>query len=169
MLGFVTIHENIGGADRLLAGTADALLAQGLRLAGAVQHNLDRGPDQDCDMDLRILGDDGPVIRISQNLGIHAESCRLDTAALAQAVARAEAALAQGADLVIVNKFGKQECFGRGFRDFIGAALAQGIPVLLSVPSQQLPGFHEFAGELAQPVDADAALAWCHAQTRRAA
>ncbi|SMO82547.1 DUF2478 domain-containing protein [Paracoccus laeviglucosivorans] len=169
MLGFVTIRENMGGADRLLTETADALIARGLRLAGAVQHNLDRGPGQDCDMDLRILGDAAPPIRISQNLGTCAEGCRLDTGALATAVARAEAVLAKGADLVIVNKFGKQECFGRGFRDFIAEALAQGVPVLLSVPVEQLPGFHEFAGDLAQPVDADQALAWCQAWGRRAA
>lgn len=169
MLGFVTIQNNAGGADRLLADTADTLIAQGLRLAGAVQHNLDRGAGQDCDMDLRILGDPAPPIRISQNLGTCAEGCRLDTGALAQAVARSEAVLAQGADLVIVNKFGKQECYGRGFREFIAQALASGIPVLLSVPAEQLQGFHDFAGELAQPVTADQALAWCMSQTRRAA
>lgn len=169
MLGFVTIEDSVGGADRILAATADALHAQGLRLAGAVQHNLDRGDGSDCDMDLRILGDAGPVIRISQNLGACAEGCRLDTGALALAIGRAQAVLAQGADLVIVNKFGKQECYGRGFREFIAQALHDGIPVLLSVPPEQLAGFHEFAGDLAEPVPANAALDWCRAQTGRAA
>lgn len=162
MLGFVTITAN-GAANHLLADTAATLEAQGLRLAGAVQQNLDRGADQPCDMDLRILGD-GAVIRISQNLGVDAESCRLDSGALAQAVARAEAVLAQGADLVIVNKFGKQECFGRGFRDFIATALAQGIPVLVSVPPEQLAGFHAFAAGLAEPVAEAAVLDWCRAR-----
>lgn len=169
MLGFVTVNDIAGAADRLLADTADALAAQGLRLAGAVQSNLDRGPGQACDMDLRILGDDGPVIRISQNLGNFSEGCRLDSGALEQAVARAEAVLTRGADLVIVNKFGKQECYGRGFRDFIAQALAQDIPVLVSVPQEQLPGFHEFAGDLAEPVTPAGALDWCRARTRRAA
>lgn len=169
MLGFVTVNELAGAADRLLAATADTLGAQGLRLAGAVQDNLDRGPDQFCDMDLRILGDAGPTIRISQNLGNGSQGCRLDTGALAMAVARAEAVLAQGADLVIINKFGKQECYGRGFRDFIAEALARDIPVLLSVPEDQLPGFHEFAGDLAEPLTPAAVLDWCHARTRRAA
>lgn len=167
MLGFVTITDGIGTADRLLTETAVALERQGLRLAGAVQQNLDRGEGQECDMDLRILGD-GTVIRISQNLGAGSEACRLDTGALAQAVARAEAVLAQGADLVIINKFGKQECFGRGFRDFIAQALAQGVPVLLSVPAEQLPGFHDFAGDLAQPVAPGAALDWCRARAAAA-
>lgn len=162
MLGYVTV-TGPGAADRLLAETAAALESHGLRLAGAVQQNLDRGPDQDCDMDLRILGD-GAIIRISQNLGISAESCRLDSGALAQAVARAEAALARGADLVIVNKFGKQECFGRGFRDFIATALARGVPVLLAVPREQLDGFHAFAQDLAEPVTAETVLEWCRAR-----
>ena len=77
--------------------------------------------------------------------------------------------LAKGADLVIVNKFGKQECYGRGFRDFIAEALAQGVPVLLSVPPEQLAGFHEFAGELAEPVAPETVLDWCHAQRQAAA
>lgn len=168
MLGFVTIREGIGTADRLLSDTATTLQQQGLRLAGAVQDNLDHGPDQACDMDLRILGDSA-VIRISQNLGNLAEGCRLDTGALAQAVALAEAVLAKGADLVIINKFGKQESYGRGFREFIAAALTAQIPVLLSVPSEQLDAFLEFAGALAEPVPAEGALDWCRAQTLKAA
>lgn len=169
MLGFITMNDTAGAADRVLGDTALALQAQGWRLAGAVQDNLDRGPDQACDMDLRILGDDGPVIRISQNLGSCASGCRLDTGALQIAVGRAEAVLAGGADLVIVNKFGKQECYGRGFRDFIAEALAQGIPVLLSVPPEQLEGFHQFAGDLAEPVAREAVLDWCHARRQDAA
>ena len=169
MLGFVTMNDSAGAADRLLADAAERLAAQGLRLAGAVQSNLDRGPDQACDMDLRILGDDGPVIRISQNLGNCASGCRLDSGALQQAVGRAEAVLAQGADLVIVNKFGKQESYGRGFRDFIAEAQARDIPVLLSLPVDQLPGFHEFAGNLAEALRPETVLDWCRAKTRRAA
>ena len=164
MLGFITVNDMAGAANRLLADTATRLQAQGWRLAGAVQDNLDRGPDRDCDMDLRILGDDGPAIRISQALGTCATGCRLDSGALQEAVGRAEIVLAAGADLVIVNKFGKQECYGRGFRDFIAEALAQGIPVLLSVPPEQLDGFHDFAGDLAEKVAPGAILDWCHAR-----
>lgn len=169
MLGFITVNDTAGAADRTLADAARALQAQGWRLAGAVQDNLDRGPDQACDMDLRILGDDGPAIRISQALGSCATGCRLDTGALALAVGRAETVLAGGADLVIVNKFGRQECYGRGFRDFIAEALAQDIPVLLSVPPEQLDGFREFAGDLAEPVARGAVLDWCRARRRAAA
>lgn len=166
MLGYVTLDEGAGAADRLLSGTAAALETDGLRLAGAVQHNLDRGAGRECDMQLRILGTDS-VITITQDLGSCAQGCRLDSGALAQAVAQAETVLARGADLVIVNKFGKQECFGNGFRAFIAEAMARNIPVLLSVAEEQLPGFRDFAGDLAQPVQPGAALDWCrhHART----
>nr|WP_316701829.1 DUF2478 domain-containing protein [Paracoccus thiocyanatus] len=165
MLGFVTIQDQTPGAgDRLLTAAAERLAAAGMRLAGAVQINTETSPGCDCDMDLRILGDDGLPVRITQSLGLGSQGCRLDTGALAQAVARTESVLARGADLMIVNKFGKQECFGRGFRETIARALAAGIPVLVHVPDEQLPGFHAFAGDLAQPVCADRIDDWCRAR-----
>lgn len=167
MLGFVTIAEGAGAADRLLTATAETLQARGLRLAGAVQHNIERA-DRDCDMQLRILGTDA-VIGITQDLGSCAQGCRLDGGALAQAVALAESVLARGADLVIVNKFGKQECYGNGFRAFIAEALVQGVPVLLSVAPEQLPGFHAFAGALAEPVTPETTTLWCESRARPAA
>jgi nucleoside-triphosphatase THEP1 len=166
MLGFVTITDMAGSADRLLAETAQRLAAQGLRLAGAVQTNTDRGAGRVCDMQLAILGDDGPAVAISQDLGQCAQGCRLDTHALAQAVARAEAVLADGADLVIVNKFGKQEALGGGFRDFIARALAQDVPVLLSVPPEQLPEFRAFAEGMAEELAPETLLDWCRAKVR---
>ncbi|WP_258286676.1 DUF2478 domain-containing protein, partial [Escherichia ruysiae] len=89
---------------------------------------------------------------------------RLDSGALAQAVARTESVLDRGAELMIVNKFGKQECFGRGFRDTIARALAAGIPVLVHVPDEQLPGFRDFAGDLAEELRPDQIDDWCRAR-----
>lgn len=162
MLGFVTIDNDApGAADRILAEAAQLLANRGVRLAGAVQFNIDHGPDRDCDMDLRILGDDGPEIRISQSLGSCSQGCRLDTDALMQAAGRIVAVLDRGADLVILNKFGKQECRGGGFREVIARALHDDIPVLLYVPPQMLADFHAFAGDLAQSVSAASMQDWC--------
>lgn len=168
MLGFITFTEGADQADRLLAETADILQAQGLRLAGAVRSAFDPAHAQGCEMALRILGDDS-IIRISQDLGSGALACRLDAGALAMAAGRAEAILRQGADLVIVNKFGKQEGIGRGFRDIIAAALGEGIPVLTLVPREQMPAFQDFAGDLAEPVTPGGALDWCRARIAQAA
>ena len=107
-------------------------------------------------MDVRVLPE-GPVIRISQSLGAGSRGCRLDPGALETAIGLCEARL-EGADLLIVNKFGKQEASGRGFRGLIGEALARDIPVLVGLNRMNHDAFHEFTGneavELAPEPDA---------------
>lgn len=164
MLAYV-IHDEDDGNGRM-AALARTLAAQGLRLAGAVQTNLNRGADCACDMELTVLGTDAAPIRISQSLGAGSQGCRLDADALERAAALAASRL-EGADLALVNKFGKQEAAGRGFRDFVAAALAEEVPVLIAVAPQLLPAFAEFAGDYAMPLTWAEAEGWCHA--RRAA
>ena len=162
MLGVVAASGR-GTGDALLRAVATALQAQGLRLAGAVQHDTPGAPGQPAAMNLCLLPGMG-LLRISQCLGPGAEGCRLDPDGLERAVAAAQAALAQGgADLVIVNKFGKHEAEGRGFRPLIAEALAQGIPVLTAVAPEQAQAFARFAEDLADPLPArmDALLDWC--------
>ncbi|MEQ5870971.1 DUF2478 domain-containing protein [Sagittula sp. NFXS13] len=168
MLGYITA-EGRGAGDVLLADIADTLRAQGLSLAGAVQVNRDTDPALKCDMDLHILsGKD--VIRISQNLGTLSSGCRLDPAGLEQAVGLVTAALDHAPSLLIVNKYGKQEIDGRGFRPVIGEALMRDIPVLLSVNAGNEAAFLDFAGELAQRVPAtrDGILSWVSTQAMAA-
>lgn len=164
MLAYV-IHDDTDGNARM-AGLARRLAAQGLRLAGAVQTNLDRGADCACDMELTVLGSDAAPIRISQSLGAGSQGCRLDADALERTAALAARGLA-GADLALVNKFGKQEAAGRGFRDFIAAALEGEIPLLIAVAPALVPAFAEFAGDYATPLSWPEAEGWC--QARRAA
>lgn len=161
MLGYITA-EGRGVADRLLAGLAQDLMAQGLFVAGVVQINRETRKDRYCDMDLQVLGR-GQHVRISQNLGPHARGCRLDADGLETAVGLVEADLARGPALLILNKFGKSELDGRGFRNVIGLALADGVPVLTAVNKANLAGFQIFADGLAQEVVADpqALMAWC--------
>ena len=161
MLAHVTIDDRSGAGDRLLHDIAHALAADGLRLAGAVQVNHDRGADCSCDMDLTVLGDDGGPVRISQSLGNGSSGCRLDSGALALAAGRAARVLEGGADLVIVNKFGKQEAEGGGFRDLIAEALARETPVLIAVAPKFRAAFADFAGDLAEPLAPEDALDWC--------
>ncbi|AGT07463.1 DUF2478 domain-containing protein [Paracoccus aminophilus] len=169
MLGYISMSGTPGEADLLLTGLAQGLCAEGLRVAGAVQINIDLGPDCACDMDLEVLGDDGPPVRISQSLGSGSEGCRLDAGALETAVARVQRVLDQGAELVILNKFAKQEAFGRGFREVIAAALERGVPVLTYVPEGYEDAFSEFAGDFAEAVSHEAARDWCLGAVRVAA
>ncbi len=151
-----TMTRGRGALDPLLHEVAGAAAARGLRLAGIVQVNSDRPGCARCDMDAVVLPD-GPVIRISQALGAQARGCRLDAEGLETAVAAAEARLAQGVDLLIVNKFGKQEAAGRGFRPVIAAALEAGADVLVGVNEMNLPALETFTGGAAEALDPDPA------------
>lgn len=162
MLGWFTMETDAppGGADRLLERLSVRLADAGLRVAGAVQVNTDRGADCACDMDVVVIGDEDRPIRISQSLGTGSSGCRLDPGALETASARVAARMA-GAELLILPKFGRQEAVGRGFRSVIAQAMMQGIPVLLHVPPEQRDAFAEFCGDLGQELAPEDLADWC--------
>ncbi len=164
-LGYIVPSESMT-ADALLAQVAQLLLAKGLRVAGAIQHNHGAASNGRCHMDLEILTGERRV-RISQDLGPYARGCRLDPGALEEAVGEViEAIQAGGEDrpeILVVNKFGKQEIEGRGFRPAIGAAMAVDIPVFVIVPSASLDAFNAFSEGLGEVVDGglDEIADWC--------
>lgn len=165
MLGFVSAPER-GDGDRLLARVAQRLTTAGTVLGGVVQINTETDPVRPCLMDLRVLSD-GSIFRISQSLGRHSSGCRLDAAGLEEAVGHVASALqAAPPHLLILNKFGKQEAEGRGFRPVIAQALSLGVPVLISVSAKNRTGFDLFAAEIAIALQSDeeAVLAWCLSQ-----
>ena len=168
-LAFVKTTER-GLTDRLLWEFADRLQADGFNLAGVVQTNSDKPGSHHCDMDVRVLPG-GPVIRINQVLGEESRGCRLNPAALEEAVVLVETTLERTPDLLIINKFGKHEAEGRGFRPLIAEALARDIPVLLGVNGLNRNAFEDYSGGYAEEVSADAIslAAWFHRLTQRAA
>ncbi len=154
-----------GKTNELLAGVAAALAKQGLRLAGTVQLDTEREEEFHCDMDVLVLPD-GPKIRISQYLGADARGCKLNPEALETAVMATEAEIGRGADLLIVNKFGKQEAEGRGFRNAVGEALSRDIPALIGVSGATVEAFLEFVGEAEElPPEPEAVLDWAKQAT----
>ncbi|WP_170581530.1 DUF2478 domain-containing protein [Ruegeria arenilitoris] len=159
-LAYVTTTDR-GATDRLLSAVAERLLAEGARLAGVVQTNTECADSSKCDMDLRVLPD-GETIRISQSLGSQSRGCRLDPAALEQAVGYVTASLADRPQLLIVNKFGKHEADGRGFRPVIAEALALDVPVLVGVNGLNRDKFVDFTDGAAQALEPrlDAIEAW---------
>lgn len=159
-LGYISLEAR-GAGDRLLSTVAHSLQAQGLRLAGAVQDNIGGSDTRRCDMILRLLGRTDRIT-ISQYLGPGATGCRLNADAFTQAVGHVSAQLTLGADLLIVNKFAQQELDGGGFRELIGQALSQDIPVLTAVKPAHLDGFRAYAEGLAThlPADATAICDW---------
>lgn len=159
-LAYVTTTDR-GATDRLLSAVAEHLLASGAKLAGVVQTNTECTDSSRCDMDVRVLPA-GDTIRISQSLGTQSRGCRLDPAALEQAVGYVTASLADAPQLLIINKFGKHEADGRGFRPVIAEALAQDIPVLVGVNGLNREKFLEFTGGEAEQLTPDltAISAW---------
>jgi len=151
MFGFV-VAEGRGVADALLCQVAQVLQDQNIALAGAVQVNKATDLNRKCDMDLHILsGSD--VVRISQNLGTLSQGCRLDLGGLERAVGLVANTLeTTNPDLLIVNKFGKQELDGRGFYPVIGEDLGRNIPVLTAVNSGSLAGFEAWSDGLAERI-----------------
>ena len=163
-----TMAPGRGDTDLVLERLAADLAARGLRCRGTVQINSERADAGPCDMDVRVLPD-GPVLRISQDLGPQARGCRLDPTALETAVGLVKVSLSSGADLLIVNKFGKHEAEGRGFRDVIAEAVAMEIPVLVGLNALNRPAFESFAEGLAVqlPSDPAALMAWVKEVTTR--
>ncbi|APX89060.1 hypothetical protein BV394_04415 [Brevirhabdus pacifica] len=152
-----------GATDRLLTRLAERLEEGGARLCGTIQVNHDAPGQRGCDMDVTVLPD-GPVVRISQALGRHAEGCRLDPEALERAVSLTSDVLEGGAvDLLLVNKFGKHEAAGGGYRTLIARALELDLPVLVGLGGQNAEAFHAFTGGMGEalPSDLRALVEWC--------
>ena len=166
-----TMMAGKGDMDQLLASLAERLSETGANVCGVVQINTECG-EGPCDMDVQILPD-GPKVRISQTLGPGARGCRLDPAALEEAAGLVEARLDDNPDLLIINKFGKHEADGRGFRSAIAAALSRDIPVLVGLNALNREAFDAFTGGEAVAVEptADALRHWVerNARVRQAA
>ncbi|MBR0712870.1 DUF2478 domain-containing protein [Bradyrhizobium liaoningense] len=122
--------------------------ARGLALAGVRQRLVSTRPDRACDVLLEDLGS-GRLTPIFEDRGNDAAGCRLDEGALAQATARVGENLRSGADLLVLNKFGKAECSGGGVLDLIADAMDRGIPVVIAVPRSNIVAWRCFAGEFA--------------------
>ena len=154
-------HSGGHEIDRLISAIASELKRKGYRVGGLVQSNRAAAGDCRCDMLLEELTT-GQLHPISQQLGPGASGCRLDVAALAQVVAQVDASLRDGLDVLVLNKFGKQEAEGGGLRDAIANAVDSGIPVLVGLNQAYDSAWRQFCGGEGQILQADrtAVVAW---------
>lgn len=158
----VLVYDDDLDIDGLLAQCAQILARLGYRLGGVIQSNPPRPGRRKCDMQLTDLSS-GETALISYDQGDGSSGCRLDLAALGRAAQWVEQAVAAGVDLVIINKFGKQEARGQGLRSAIAEALLSGVPVVFGVSRLNLDACLEFAGGRINQLelDPDAVVAWC--------
>jgi nucleoside-triphosphatase THEP1 len=79
-------------------------------------------------------------------------------------------ALEDGADIVIINRFGRQEREGKGLAYLIERALSADIPVVIAVPVHRFADWIRFAGGMSVKLrcDRDALDAWWNSVSGRA-
>lgn len=144
----------------LLGAFAARACEAGYRVAGVVQVSLAdvHGCQGQALCDLAT----GEITATSQDLGPGSTACNFDAGALAEACGLVERAIAKGADLVILSKFGKFEVARHGLTDAFHAAIWANLPVATSISFDALLAWELFAGPLATfvPADADSLEAW---------
>src|SRR3981189_3743189 len=136
------VYEQDQDPDEILRQFASDLNAQGYRAVGLVQlghHCLD-APKLSA-----MLLHTGEELQLFQSLGACATGCRLDVGQLLDAGAQVARAIDQGADLVIVNRFGRQEREGKGLSSLAARGLRADIPVVIAVPSHRFADWIRFA------------------------
>ncbi len=140
--------------DTVLADVSRSAAREGLALAGTIQIVDPARIAEKCDITLGLLPD-GEQRSISVDLGPGVAGCRLDPAALEDAVMVVHQRLSS-AHALVVNKFGKQEAAGRGLVSAIGEACERGLPVLVGVSPEWRDAFLEFTEGQAKPLPTDA-------------
>jgi len=168
-VGVVVYDDGLFG-DALIARCAATMVSSGYRLGGVVQSNAQRRGQRRCDMYVKdLLG--GDEIKISLDRGNEARGCRLDPDAFARIDAWIERAVLERVDLLIINKFGKEEARGRGLRPVIAEALIAEIPLVIGVSTRNLCDFLIFVGDSATRLrpDTEAIAAWCRNAIEREA
>ena len=102
------------------------------------------------------------MIKFSQDLGAGSTACNLGPSGLAQACEAVERAIEDGADVVVLSKFGKLEAARGGLCDAFRAAILADLPIITTVSPLLAEEWAQFAGPLSNKVPAtmDALGAW---------
>ncbi len=111
----------------------------------------------------------GKRVRLFQDLGRCAQGCRLDVDQLMEAGVQIAEAIDEGADLVVINRFGRQEREGKGLLHVIERALEADIPVVIAVPESGFADWLKFSGGMSVRLrcDRDALELWWSGVSRR--
>jgi|SRR6516165_8564941 nucleoside-triphosphatase THEP1 len=150
--------------DAVLRGFATELNARGVRVVGMVQ----AGQCADSSLSA-VLVHNGETLLLAQDFDPSAKGCRLDLGRLQNAGIRVASAMDAGADLLIVNRFGKRERDGKGLSYLIERALKSDIPVVIAVSSQSFVDWIKFAGGMSVKLSCDRSVldAWWHKVSMR--
>lgn len=153
------VYEAHQDPDAVLRSFAADLNTRGFRVVGMVQ----AGQCADSSLSAVLLHS-GEKLLLAQDFDPAAQGCRLDLARLQNAGARIADALVHGADLVIINRFGKRERDGKGLSWLIERALDADIPVVIAVGKDHFADWIKFAGGMSVKLrcERDALNIWWH-------
>ncbi len=145
----------------LPARFAEDLKNRGWRVGGLVQEVVRDGDGAVLTMEAIEL-DSGRRIPLARPVKGKRPSgeCALDGASLTEATAALRRAVAERADLVVIEKFGEQEKKHQGLADEILAAMAEGMPTLVAVPAALIEEWNRFSGGLSDILQPDEAALW---------
>jgi hypothetical protein len=127
--------------DRLLLGFAADLRRVGLRPAGIVQLRPHQRDDDRLDA---VILSNQQAVSLGHDRACGHHQCQLDPGGIADITYAITAAIRDGADVVIINRFGKLEAEGRGLIDLIEEAVAADIPVLIAVPEHRFAAWIKY-------------------------
>lgn len=133
------VYDEHHDPDAVLRDFASALNMRGFHVAGLVQ----AGRCADSSLSA-ILLHSGETLLLAQDADPLASGCRLDLGRLKAAGARVADALEAGADLLIVNRFGKRERDGKGLAYLIEWAVSADIPVVIGVSTHHFANWTKF-------------------------
>jgi len=136
-----------------LARFIEALKADGVKLGGLIQEEVLR-PDGARDrIDTVDIATGRRIVinqQTEQNRANH--NCSLDVSALTETTAAIRNAIADGAELVIIEKFGAQEKNGEGLADDIFHVIMEEVPLLVAVPEPSYEAWLERTGGLGERI-----------------
>jgi hypothetical protein len=153
------VYEADQDPDAILREFATDLNARGFRVVGLVQ----AGQCADSSLSA-VLIHSGEKVLLAQDFNPTASGCRLDLGRLQNVGERVAEALAAGADLLIINRFGKREREGKGLGHLIERAVGTDIPVVIAVSSQRFADWIKFADGMCVKLrcERDALREWWH-------
>lgn len=126
------VYEPDQDPDAMLRAFAADLNFRGYRLAGLIQrgHRVTDAPELPA-----VLVHSGENVNLFRDLDARAGGRRLDLETLIRVGDEIAAAIDRGTDLLLLNRFGRQEREGNGLLNLIDRALGADVPVLVAVPS----------------------------------
>jgi nucleoside-triphosphatase THEP1 len=158
------VYDEDQDPDATLRDFATDLNAHGYRAVGMVQ----TGQCADSSLSAVFLHD-GEKLNLAQDFDPDAKGCHLDVDRLHSAGLRIASALEAGADIVIVNRFGKRERDGKGLIYLIERAIDAGLPVVIAVSSRHFAEWIKFADGMTVKLACNkhALEAWWHGVSMR--